>query len=615
MAGNRKKLEAAFALHRAHDVVGAEAAYREVLRKSPRDPDALHLLGVLLHQQGRHDEALAPLARAAKAQGAGAAVLNNLGEVQRALGAIDDAAASYRRALEKDPRMVSAMSNLGLVLQMQGRAEESAGLLQRAVRLRPDYAPAHYNLGNVLHEQGRPDEAMAAYRRALQLSPANASIHVNLGLVLDDLDRPVEAETSFRSALRHDPRNAEALVNLASFLRDRGRLDEALSACRQCLAYWPERSEAVAEEAAVLDLLGRPREAAERLAPLVASGKATSSAIAAFAAASRQLDRRADAITSIEAAIETRPMAAEERSVVLFELGRLLDEEDRFDEAFQRIEEANRLHPQSFDVERHRDETQRLKTVFGGAHVIAGARSTLPVFIVGMPRSGTSLVEQILAAHPEVHGAGELEDINRIIDGLPALAGTGATYPDCVTDLDRTTVDALASGHLASLQARAPDKSRIVDKLPGNFRNLGLIAMLFPGAQVIHCRRDPLDTCLSCYFQRFSGSHPYAYDLGNLGHYYRDYCDLMAHWHTTLDLAILDVGYEQLVAEQEDVSREMIAFLGLDWDPRVLDYHRSGRVVLTASYDQVRRPIYDRSVGRHNRYSAYLRPLIEALGA
>jgi len=244
----------------------------------------------------------------------------------------------------------------------------------------------------------------------------------------------------------------------------------------------------------------------------------------------------------------------------------------------------------------------------------AGSQSELPVFIVGMPRSGTTLVEQILASHPMVHGAGELDYMRRIMQTLPERLGVQRPIPECAANIDTALAERIAEEHLQHLREHSASALRITDKTPSNFLRLGLIALLFPKARIIHCQRDPLDTCLSCYFLRFGQGQAFAYDLDDLGRYYRDCARLMEHWRRVLPSPLLEVPYEALVADQEGWSRRLIAFLGLDWDDRCLAFYRSERQVKTASVWQVRQPVYASSIGRWRRYAKHLGPLFAALG-
>lgn len=244
----------------------------------------------------------------------------------------------------------------------------------------------------------------------------------------------------------------------------------------------------------------------------------------------------------------------------------------------------------------------------------ANNTSQLPVFVVGMHRSGTTLVEQILSSHPAVHGAGELPDITRMMFGLDAVTGTDCRYIECLPQLSEQDLDLLCAGHLQKLAAMDSNAQRVIDKMPGNFMYLGFLQQVFPGTRVIHCTRNPLDTCLSGYFQNFGGAQTYMNDLGDLGFVYRCYHRMMTHWNKVLQLPILEVRYEELVARPDEVIRGLVDFCGLEWDAQCLDFHSTGRYVNTASYDQVRQPMYSRSVNRWKNYASHLQPLREVLG-
>jgi hypothetical protein len=242
-----------------------------------------------------------------------------------------------------------------------------------------------------------------------------------------------------------------------------------------------------------------------------------------------------------------------------------------------------------------------------------GIDSETPVFVLGMMRSGTTLVEQILARHPRVFGAGELPDLPRLIGSLSARLQTPIAFPDCLRLLDQATARAVAAEYLQRLREMGSGADRVVDKLPANYLWLGLIATFFPNARAIVCRRDPADTCVSCYFQDFASPHPYTSDLRHLGHFYRQYERLMAHWAKVLPIRVFEVRYEELTADPGPVSRTLVEYCGLPWDERCLRFDESKRVVRTASALQVRKPMYTSSVGRWKRYEAFLGPLLEEL--
>ena len=270
-----------------------------------------------------------------------------------------------------------------------------------------------------------------------------------------------------------------------------------------------------------------------------------------------------------------------------------------------------------FRPDEERNLTEALKQQFTRSFLEArrgfGVESTLPVFIVGMPRSGTSLVEQILASHPQVHGTGERRDMDRIAAGLAGRLGVSAVYPDCVAAMTEETAKALGEEYLAACRVAAPDAARITDKMPTNYQHLGLIALLLPGARVIHCRRDPRDTAVSCFLTHFTAPQPWSTRLEDIAQVLRCHEDLMTHWQSVQPLAVMEVGYEDIVADVEGTARALLDFLDLSWDDACLRFHANTRTVRTASAWQVRRPVQSGSVGRWRRFAPWLGPLLDEL--
>ena len=291
----------------------------------------------------------------------------------------------------------------------------------------------------------------------------------------------------------------------------------------------------------------------------------------------------------------------------------------RYDDAFRYYLSVKQLLGSLSPQQDHHAERFRLiRSIFApaffAAHQDWGDPSQVPVFIVGMPRSGTTLTEQIIAAHPSAAAAGEIGVPNRIAKSLGFGASDEKAFARQISRLKPKEVAALAREGLEMLVRFSKTAERITDKLPHNFELLGLIAMLFPRAKIIHCRRNPLDTCVSCFLTPLSEEHAYTHDLSALGEYYRDYAALMDYWREVLPMPILDVDYESLVADPEGQSRRLVDFVGLDWDPACLEFHAGGRAIHTISRAQVRQPIYDTSIGRWRRYEKHLGPLRAALG-
>ncbi|CAN5213646.1 tetratricopeptide repeat protein [soil metagenome] len=465
-----------------------------------------------------------------------------------------------------------------------------------------------------LFRRGEYQAAAAGFERLLEVAPSNAVIWTALGAALQLAHRNPAARTCYEKAIALDPGQLDARTNLGTVLQSLGHFEQAADSFRAALAIEPQHRPALAGLAASLDWLGRYAEALELLEPLADDPTDPETALV-HAQILLHTGREAEGRALLERAFASGAEAPPLRQRMHFLLGDLHDAAADYDEAFSHYRRGNELKQLQWDRAAHRAGLDATIDAFTGTALgrlpRAETQSPVPIFIVGMPRSGTSLVEQILAAHPAVLAAGEL--------GLvPALAG-GLSRED---DPWARKACALSAPELTELAAKfrsaapAPENGieRLTDKTPGNFLFLGLVELLFPNARIIHVVRDPLDACVSCYFQNFGGRNlPFSYDLRDLGFYYRDYERLMEHWRSVSGLPMLDVVYEELVADPEAGSRAIVAFAGLDWHPRCLNPHEIERSVATLSHAQVRRPIYRTSVGRFRHYDRYLGPLKNAL--
>lgn len=460
---------------------------------------------------------------------------------------------------------------------------------------RPEAASAHaeadrwFEAGNAAFRQGDIVGAAEAYQRAVALSPSHADAWLNLGAAFRRLERIEEAGACARRVMELRPDDPRALNNLANALSAQGRFEEAAGCYRQALELRPRDAEAY------YNLVN--------LRPLDDGSSESEADFARLSQLSEDLGR----------------FTAPEQGALLFALAKALDARGRTDEAFDAFNRANALHRSTLHFDVASSErlaaaiAQRFDPPLFARLKGAGSASERPVFVVGMPRSGTTLVEQILSAHPEVHGAGELSLLPGLVSRMRSPGGEG--YPALATELSGADLQSLARDYLDALGRLGAPQQRVVDKAVGNFQLLGLIHLSLPHARIIHCRRDPRDVCVSCFTTRFSGGHPYAYDLGELGRYWRTYDRLMAHWRSVLPPGrIFEVQYEDLVEDPEGWARQLVAHLGLAWDDACLKSHDSRREVGTASFAQVRRPIYKDSIGRWRRFEGRLGPLFEALG-
>lgn len=597
----------------------AADTYRRALQVQPVPADLHFGLGTALLNLGRAREAADALSVAVAHAPDDPEARNNLGNALSELGETGKAEAHYRAALACEPRYAEAQLNLGLLLAQSEREEAAEACLRKALALDPALSGARRQLSCLLVRTGRAAEALDLLHRAVEADASSAGLAQELGDVYRAADRYAEAADWYARALDLDPDDVTLHVTLGQCLFESGRLDEALRRFHFALERDPDLADAHFNTGLCLQSLGRfedaivAHERALALRPDLAQAHINLATI-------QPADARQDEIARLEALLSDASLAPEARINLNFALAKRYEARADTDAAFGCYQSGNALKAQAvqFDATRHADFVDRCIAIFDQAFFAArqgfGAGSDRPVFILGMPRSGTTLVEQILAAHPDVHAAGELDDFRRLIRELPDELGRTEPFPECARALDRSTSAALADKYLDSLERRFPHGARITDKMTGNYLRLGLIALLVPQATVIHCRRDPIDTCLSCYFQNFANGLSFTYDLEHLGVVYRHYTRLMAHWRRVLPMRILDVQYEDLVARPEMVSRDIVAFCNLQWDARCLAFHAHERPVKTASLWQVRQPIYASSIGRWRRYEHHLRPLLEALG-
>ena len=613
-------MRAGFAHHQAGRLRRAEALYRKALQKDPNDANALHLLGVVAYQCGEVGTALRLIERALPELPELPDAHLNYGNALRETGRLAEAVASYRRALALKPDYGMAHNNLAAALNQQ--EEFAAGLAssERAIALIPAFFGAHVNRADALAGLERFAEAEGPLRRACALAPDRAQTHRDLGWVLAKLGRYEEAAACLELAITLDPDDPTTYFALGTTLHLRKDLPGSEAELRRAVALAPDYTAAWHELGTVLRSSGRFDEALMCFRRAIDLNPGWPEAYRSLAVTGGQAADDAQ-LRRLEAVLKDRRRSVSDRVSAGFALGMLLDNAERCDEAFPCFAEANALHRQQraeagecFDIEALRRQVDDLIALatpgFFRAAAPWGNPSQAPVFIVGMPRSGTSLVEQIAASHSRVFGAGELDELGGIWE---TLAAHNRGRP--VEKWDAAFSRRLADRYVGSLQARGNGAVRIIDKMPDNIVFLWLIAALFPSARIILCRRDLRDVGLSCYFHRFSEGHLYAYDLADCGARGLEIDRLATHWSRVLPLEILAIDYEKLVSDLEGESRRLIEFLGLQWEPACLDFHLTERPVLTASAWQVRQPLYTRSVGRWRRYARHLKPLLNVLSA
>jgi tetratricopeptide (TPR) repeat protein len=595
------------ARHDHGDLEGAAASLRLALALKADFAEAHDSLGAALQDAGQPADAAASFRRALELRPGFAEAHGNLGNALVDLGQLQDAVYHYRRMLELRPDLAEAHNNLGNALLSLRRFEEAATSYRRALALRPDAPGAHANLGNALHALGRPQEALTHCRRALELEPDSAEAELLKGNALFDLGLLDEAAASYARALELKPGYTEAHIAAGKVLRQIGRITEAEESCRRALELAADSSEALTLLGEIQADRGRFDDAEQLFRRVIVIAPDQPEAWAGLARY-RKMQPDAAWLAAAQRLLGKSVGVGQEINL-RYAIGKYFDDVQDFDNAFSSYRLANELKKRSalkYDGARLARRVDRIIALYD-ADWLRGARaqgneSRRPVFIVGMPRSGTTLTEQILASHPHAFGCGELRFWHTACVAYESAALRGAER--------RGAIPAAAEKYLSLLASFSAEASRVIDKMPANFMNLGLIHAAFPHARILHMRRNPLDTGLSIYFQIFSNAHLYANDLEDIAHYFTQYSRLMVHWRATLPKGtILEVPYEKLVADPEPWIREIVQFVGLPWDPRCLRFNETERTVITASNWQVRQPISTSAAGRWRNYERYLGPL------
>jgi tetratricopeptide (TPR) repeat protein len=590
--------------------------YERALERNPRLPEALNNLGNALQELGDCTRAVGCYRQVLALKPDDAEANANLGNSLRQLGQLEEALGCTRRAVALDPAAGVAHNNLGLVLAALARPGEAVASFRRAVELNPRFVQGLHNLGNVLCDTGDYARALDAYRRAADLEPQRADSHWHLGRTLYELGELAESIVSYRRALALQPGHAHAQLGLATALRLEGGLEEAQSLCRALLASEPGHVGALA---LLGDLSADCGEfaAAQALFQRALVSDAGSAAVLCSIAAHRKMTPADGGWLEAAAQALAKPLPLGHEIGLRYALGKYHDDLGRYPDAFaeyRRANELSRRHGAPYDRAGFERQVDEIIATFDGAFLSAAhpgaSTSELPVFVVGMPRSGTTLAEQILASHAQAFGAGEVRFWQLAAE---LFEGAGSR-----TEARGGVLADLARDYLARISERSGSAQRVIDKMPTNFLHAGLIHVAFPRARILHMQRHPLDTCLSLHFQNFGDRQPHARDLDSLAHYYRQYVRVTDHWRAVLaPTTLLEVPYEALVANQERWTRRMLEFIGLPWDERCLEFHRTERVVITASRWQVRQKINSGSIGRWRNYEPYLaplRPLLELVG-
>jgi tetratricopeptide (TPR) repeat protein len=618
--------QVASGLHNEGKLAEADKLYQFILVVMPGHYDSLFRLGTLRAQANQVSDAIRLFSRAITAKPNSVGALGGLGAVLAALHRHDGAIACYQRALSINPEHAVLHNALATALHRSGRTEQAIAHFERAITIQPGYADAHFVLANILQSLDRLTEAMMHYGKVLAVQPRNYAAHNNLATVLQKLGRFDDAIKLYQHALTINPDYADAYYNLGTAFLALDRNEDAIEECERALRLDPSKALAHNNIGVALQALGRIEDAGQayeralQLAPREAAVHLNLAYLRRFKAGEPRL-------MALENLAEESAMLDAGSQVSLhFALGKAFSDLGQHERSFRHLREGNALKRAQlkYDEKEMLSLLERIRAAFtpelmeqksgGGCH------SDVPVFVVGMPRSGTTLVEQILASHSKVHGAGEIESFYQAMvkyrcrNGINRIA---AEFPDFVSAMSPDALRDLGSDYIELTKSAAPATAeRVVNKLPLNFKYVGLIHLALPDARIIHVRRDPVDTCFSCFSLLFTGEQSFAYDLRELGRYYRSYAALMAHWRSVLPPGVMiEVQYEDLVADLEGQARTIIDHCGIPWEDACLAFHKTDRPVKTASSVQVREPVYRTSIGRWRPYETFLQPLIQALNA
>jgi tetratricopeptide (TPR) repeat protein len=595
-------------------------SYDKAIALAPDDAESFYNRGGSLQKLKRFEEALASYDQAIALRCDYADAFSNRGTVLQALGRHSEAVTSYDRAIAIKQNFPEALCNRGSALQELKRFDEAIASYNKAIALKPDFTECFNYRGMSFEKLGRLSEALASFETAIALKSDYAEAYGNRGIVLKELKRFDEALASYDKAIALKPEYPEAFNNRGIVLRELQCWDKAVASLETALALKPDLADAYYNMGSVLQDLGQLQQAQERYQQAIRLDPNLVTAYANLADLKKFAKDDPD-LAAIEAlAAKTDGLTKTERIELDFALGKAYDDLKDYKRSFTHLLAGNAAKRATISY----DETatfalfDRIEAIFTPERIAQmsghGNRSHLPIFILGMPRSGTTLIEQVIASHPLVYGAGEVRVFPDAVSSMRGSDGQTVPYPELVLTLDPEALQQIGSRYLAELSRLAPEAERVTDKRLSNYFFVGLIHLALPEAKIIHSVRNPLDTCISCFSKLFTDEVNHTYDLGELGRYYKRYERLMTHWHRVLpQQSILEVRYEDVIGDFEEQARHIIGYCGLPWDPRCLAFHRTNRPVRTASATQVRQPIYTTAVGRWRLYEEYLKPLLQGL--
>ena len=596
----------------------AEQWAQRAISLSPGDVDAYVNLANAQFRQG-DPEAENSFRQVLQIQPENVAALLGVARLSIAQDRFEEAANQLQKVLQRAPGDSEALDSLGLCYMNLDRQDEAISIFENIIQSDAGYLHAYLHLAELLDRQGDYLGAIKWLEQAKNQTTFPQDVLMALISVYHSYGMHYRAIRICDEALELEPDNFDIRFYRTLSLADFNKYEEALAELKILESESPGNLKLVGTHASLLERMGDYNAAHDMILPHVEDQEAPGSIIDTYTRLCHRYNECDQATSLVEKMLARPGLNKDFRRGLLFTLIKLKDRQGLYDAAFACAREANELKPYQYNHAQYVKYVNRLLdpeiTSLAAEPLTPTTLENVvrPVFIVGMPRSGTSLVEQIIATHPMVYGGGERHAISSIVSNLPSLLGNIAEYPECLSAVTPATIEQIRGNYARFTEGLPVDTTAMTDKMPENFQHAVLIRMLFPDSRIIHCVRNPIDTCLSCYFQQFTGYHDYAYDLEDLGKHYLEYQRLMKYYRDVAGVPMLEVKYEELVNDTEKVSRQMVEYCGLEWDERCLRFYESERVMRTASYDQVRQPVYTRSIDRWKNYEKHLGPLMDAL--
>jgi tetratricopeptide (TPR) repeat protein len=583
-------------------------------------PQALNNLGIAYFEQKNYEEAEACYRQALGFQEDFAEAHNNLGNALRAQKKSEPALDCYKRALELKPNYSEAYNNMGGALRDLKKPEEALDAYNKAIALRQNYQEAYNNMALVLVDLKRQDDALNILSRAVAINPDKEESLILMATMLLDQGKAQGAHSAIQRALKIKPESVGALNLMGRILRDVEDLNGSVEQCRKAIKLNPDFAEAHNNLGISLMELGKFDEATAEFKKAL---ELNPEAIRVYTnlAATKKFTKDDPDLAALEG-IMAKPDALSEDDQISFSyaLGKAYDDVKEHVKAFDYFLKGATLKRTklTYDEPAMARLFDRIRGVFTPKLMDEkrgmGNDSNLPIFVIGMPRSGSTLTEQILASHPKVFGAGELKTFHKSVQELGKIFSETVRYPEVLPLMREDQFKDLAKHYLESMPKVPKGTLRISDKMLTNYYYIGLINLVFPNAKIINTRRNPVDTCISCFSKLFREDLPFTYEMGEIGRYYRRYHVLMEHWKKIVPAGtILEVNYEDVVGDIEGQARRLLDFCGLEWDARCLSFYKDERPVKTASVAQVRQPIYKTSVERWRNYGPGVEPLLGEL--